>query len=52
MGGHYLPGNISQSLAVLSAFISSVNIAGMNVRGFLPRTASSTRVIFKFLLAL
>ncbi|NXK66390.1 NNTM protein, partial [Sylvietta virens] len=28
MGGHYLPGNISQSLAVLSAFISSVNIAG------------------------
>ncbi|NWS00352.1 NAD(P) transhydrogenase, mitochondrial isoform X1 [Motacilla alba alba] len=28
MGGHYLPHNISQSLAVLSAFISSVNIAG------------------------
>ncbi|RLW05376.1 hypothetical protein DV515_00005416 [Chloebia gouldiae] len=28
MGGHYLPQNISQSLAVLSAFISSVNIAG------------------------
>lgn len=32
MGGHYLPENIAQSLAVLSAFISSVNIAGMNVR--------------------
>uniref|UniRef100_A0A8C5TRM8 proton-translocating NAD(P)(+) transhydrogenase n=1 Tax=Malurus cyaneus samueli TaxID=2593467 RepID=A0A8C5TRM8_9PASS len=28
MGGHYLPENTSQSLAVLSAFISSVNIAG------------------------
>ncbi|NWT51913.1 NNTM protein, partial [Erythrocercus mccallii] len=28
MGGHYLPVNIAQSLAVLSAFISSVNIAG------------------------
>uniref|UniRef100_A0A8B9J0P3 NAD(P) transhydrogenase, mitochondrial n=1 Tax=Amazona collaria TaxID=241587 RepID=A0A8B9J0P3_9PSIT len=28
MGGHYLPENAPQSLAVLSAFISSVNIAG------------------------
>ncbi|KAJ7427246.1 NAD(P) transhydrogenase, mitochondrial [Willisornis vidua] len=28
MGGHYLPENTPQSLAVLSAFISSVNIAG------------------------
>ncbi|XP_049650169.1 NAD(P) transhydrogenase, mitochondrial-like [Accipiter gentilis] len=28
MGGNYLPENIPQSLAVLSAFISSVNIAG------------------------
>jgi len=32
MGGNYLPENTPQSLAVLSAFISSVNIAGMNVR--------------------
>lgn len=36
MGGNYLPENTSQSLAVLSAFISSVNIAGMNI-GFLLR---------------
>lgn len=35
MGGHYLPENAPQSLAVLSAFISSVNIAGM--KGFLRR---------------
>lgn len=32
MGGSYLPENTPQSLAVLSAFISSVNIAGMNAR--------------------
>ncbi|KGL75128.1 hypothetical protein N309_10068, partial [Tinamus guttatus] len=28
MGGHYMPENTPQTLAVLSAFISSVNIAG------------------------
>lgn len=32
MGGSYLPENTPQSLAVLSTFISSINIAGMNVR--------------------
>lgn len=30
MGGSYLPENIPQGLAVLSAFVSSVNIAGRN----------------------
>lgn len=28
MGGEYLPGTLPQGLAVLAAFISSVNIAG------------------------
>lgn len=35
MGGTYFPENAPQSLAVLSAFISSVNIAGMNYSLFL-----------------
>lgn len=35
MGGTYLPENAPQSLAVLSAFISSINIAGMNYSLFL-----------------
>lgn len=30
MGGNYVPENTPQSLAVLSTFISSVNIAGTN----------------------
>lgn len=29
MGGEYLPGTLPQGLAVLAAFISSVNIAGI-----------------------
>lgn len=29
MGGKYLPENTAQSLAVLAAFISSINIAGI-----------------------
>lgn len=28
MGGQYLPGTLPQGLAVLAAFISSINIAG------------------------
>lgn len=28
MGGEYLPGTLPQGLAVLAAFISSINIAG------------------------
>uniref|UniRef100_A0A670JT21 NAD(P) transhydrogenase, mitochondrial n=1 Tax=Podarcis muralis TaxID=64176 RepID=A0A670JT21_PODMU len=30
MGGQYLPDNVPQSLAVLAAFVSSINIAGMD----------------------